>query len=82
MGLTPEARARLFTEFTRLEPTRGHGRGLGLSIIRRIAEKLRGKVGVESAAGEGSTFWFTLPRRAGAGRQLLNPPDPTPPARD
>ena len=82
MGLTPEARVRLFTEFTRLEPTRSHGHGLGLSIVRRIAEKLGGEVGVESAPGEGSTFWFTLPRRAGLDRQSISPPNPTPPAQD
>ncbi len=60
-GLTPEEQATLFAEFTRLEQTRVEGHGLGLSIVRRIAEKLQGHVGVESAVGEGSIFWFTLP---------------------
>jgi signal transduction histidine kinase len=40
---------------------RAEGHGLGLSIVRRILEKLGGEVGVESAPGEGSTFYFTLP---------------------
>jgi signal transduction histidine kinase len=62
-GLTPEEQATLFTEFTRLQQTRVEGHGLGLSIVRRIVEKLGGEVGVESTVGEGSCFWFTLPRK-------------------
>lgn len=60
-GLTAEEQSRLFAPFERLDQTRVRGHGLGLSIIQRIASKLGGKVGVESAMGEGSTFWFTLP---------------------
>ncbi len=63
-GLTPEDQARLFTPFTRLDQARAKGHGLGLSIVRRIVEKLGGRVGIESAGvpGQGSTFFFTLPR--------------------
>jgi signal transduction histidine kinase len=60
-GLTPEEQSRLFTPFTRLEQARAKGHGLGLSIVRRIAERLDGEVGVESVIGKGSTFFFTLP---------------------
>ena len=60
-GLTPEEQGRLFTPFTRLDQTRAKGHGLGLSIVRRIMDKLDGQVGVESEPGAGSTFWFTLP---------------------
>ncbi|HQE93327.1 MAG TPA: PAS domain S-box protein [Anaerolineae bacterium] len=60
-GLTPEAQAKLFAPFTRLEQVRAQGYGLGLSIVRRIMEKLGGEVGVVSALGEGSRFYFTLP---------------------
>ena len=62
-GLTPEDQARLFTPFTRLDQARAKGHGLGLSIVRRIVEKLGGQVGVESdgVPGQGSTFFFTLP---------------------
>jgi signal transduction histidine kinase len=58
-GLTPEQQRKLFTEFSQLDRIQGHG--LGLSIVRRIAEKLGGRVGAESALGQGSTFYFTLP---------------------
>jgi len=60
-GISPEDQARLFAQFERLDQTRVEGHGLGLSIVRRIVEKLRGEVGVISTVGEGSAFWFTLP---------------------
>jgi len=60
-GLSPEEQARLFTPFTRLDQARAKGHGLGLSIVRRIVEKLGGQVGVESLVGQGSSFFFTLP---------------------
>ncbi|MBI1814025.1 MAG: PAS domain-containing protein [Deltaproteobacteria bacterium] len=60
-GLSEEQRRQLFTEFTRLDPKRSEGHGLGLSIVQRIAEKLGGGVGCSSTMGQGSTFWFTLP---------------------
>jgi signal transduction histidine kinase len=60
-GLTREEQARLFTPFTRLEQASLKGHGLGLSIVRRIVEKLNGEVGVESQVGEGSVFSFVLP---------------------
>jgi len=64
-GLTPEAQARLFTPFTRLDQLNLEGHGLGLSIVRRIAEKLDGQVGVESNVGQGSIFTFALPAVSG-----------------
>lgn len=63
-GLSPEDQARLFTPFTRLDQVQVRGHGLGLSIVRRIVEKLGGAVGVESQVGQGSTFFFTLPAPA------------------
>lgn len=60
-GLDPAARAVLFVPFTRLSTVHAKGQGLGLSIVRRIVEKLGGQVGVESTPGAGAQFWFELP---------------------
>jgi signal transduction histidine kinase len=62
-GIPPEQQTRIFVPFTRLAQVRATGHGLGLSIARRIIEKLGGAVGVDSTGipGEGSTFYFTLP---------------------
>lgn len=59
-GLSAEQQARLFTAFTRLHLDQAPGHGLGLSIVQRIVRRLGGEVGVESAPGQGSTFFFTL----------------------
>jgi PAS domain S-box-containing protein len=63
-GLTLEEQARLFTPFERLSQASIGGHGLGLSIVKRIVERLGGSVGVESEVGQGSTFFFTLPASA------------------
>lgn len=60
-GITQQDQAKLFSQFERLDNVRVEGDGLGLSIVRRIAEKLGGEVGVESQIGQGSVFYFTLP---------------------
>jgi signal transduction histidine kinase len=75
-GLTPEERAQLFTLFTRLDKVRARGHGLGLSIVRRIVEKLSGEVGVESEVGQGSRFSFILP--AAVVSMSTTQPSPTP----
>jgi signal transduction histidine kinase len=59
-GLTEEEQSRLFTEFTRLDTQWAEGHGLGLSVVRRIVEKLNGRVGIISGVGQGSTFYFEL----------------------
>jgi PAS domain S-box-containing protein len=60
-GLSAKEQGRLFRPFTRLDQAHTKGHGLGLSIVRRIVEKLGGQVGVESEEGKGSVFSFTLP---------------------
>jgi signal transduction histidine kinase len=62
-GILPEEQGRLFTPFVHLGRSHAVGHGLGLSIVRRIVEKLGGQVGVESDGrpDHGSVFYFTLP---------------------
>lgn len=62
-GLSESDMALLFNKFTRLDTLRAEGHGLGLSIVKRIVEKLNGEVGVESKniPDEGCTFYFILP---------------------
>jgi two-component system sensor histidine kinase/response regulator len=60
-GLSQDEQAKLFVPFMRLHQSRVEGHGLGLSIVRRILDRLGGQAGVESASGQGSTFFFTLP---------------------
>jgi len=61
-GIPIENQGQLFTEFTQLKNIAQNGHGLGLSIVQRIIKRLGGKVGVESQPGQGSNFYFTLPK--------------------
>ncbi len=62
IGMTPGEVAELFQTFHQADPstTRKYGgTGLGLVISKQLAELMGGEVGVDSAPGKGSTFWFT-----------------------
>lgn len=63
IGIAPAEQAHLFSAFYQTSRARSGGHGLGLSIVKRIVERLGGSVGVSSSGvpGEGSTFSFTLP---------------------
>ena len=63
-GIGPEDLARLFTQFFRSEDSQIRaqtGWGLGLNVTKNLVELMGGEIGVESALGGGSLFWFTLP---------------------
>ena len=63
LGLTPSQQAELFQPFNRLgrETSQTEGTGIGLVISRRLAELMGGDLQLESRAGQGCTFVFTLP---------------------
>ncbi len=63
-GVAPEYLPRLFDRFFRVPGGHGGGAGLGLSIVKDVAEAHGGTVGVESVPGQGSTFWLSVPATA------------------
>ena len=60
MGIEPEHHERVFGLFNKLD-ARSEGTGVGLALVKRIVEFHGGRIRVESEAGSGSTFLFTLP---------------------
>ncbi|GAC70588.1 sensor histidine kinase [Gordonia soli] len=66
-GLTPDEAAHVFERFYRGDSSRhrgdgGGGSGLGLSIVSALVGAHGGTVGVDSAPGQGASFWFRIPR--------------------
>ena len=75
IGIAPEAQARVFESFAQADQSttrRFGGTGLGTTIAKQLVGLMGGKIGLESAVGLGSTFWFEVevdkqPERANAG---------------
>jgi len=60
LGIEPQFQEKVFGLFDKLDPN-SEGTGIGLALVKRIVEVHGGRIWVESAAGIGSTFYFTLP---------------------
>jgi light-regulated signal transduction histidine kinase (bacteriophytochrome) len=73
IGIDPQDHATVFEMFKRLHGKEYQGSGVGLALCKRLVEKNGGKIWVESQAGAGSTFYFTLPavksQRTGPGSE-------------
>jgi signal transduction histidine kinase len=62
IGISPQHINKLFSIFQRLHSRQEYaGTGIGLAIVKRAAERMNGRVGVESQEGKGSRFWVELP---------------------
>lgn len=66
IGIAPEHQERIFGIFQRLNKAEDYpGTGIGLAVVRRAMERMKGRAGVESAPGRGSRFWIELEKADG-----------------
>jgi len=56
IGIAPEYQERIFVMFQQLSKN-SQGTGIGLALVHKAVERMKGKIGVESKLGEGSRFW-------------------------
>jgi signal transduction histidine kinase len=62
IGIAPDHQSEIFGLFTRLRGSEFPGTGIGLAIVQKSVERMGGNVGVQSTPGEGSRFWFDVPK--------------------
>lgn len=70
IGIAPEKINRVFARFSKLDDF-AQGTGLGTSICKAIVDACGGKIGVDSVANEGSTFWAWIPCNAEIGHRIV-----------
>ena len=83
IGILPDALARLFRPFSQIDSglaRKFQGTGLGLAMVKQLAELHGGSVAVESAAGEGSCFTVWLPRRSPGEAAVVSAGEPDAPS--
>lgn len=78
IGIAAADQPKLFQAYGRLAGSGQSGSGLGLLIARQLVERMGGRMGLESAPGRGSSFWFELPLARAAEADLEPPAAPVP----
>lgn len=75
IGIAPKDAKRLFEMFQRAwkDESRYAGAGIGLSVCKTIVERHGGRIWFQSEPGQGTTFWFTLPKQPAATQEADDP---------